>query len=128
MAQVPTQLDGPALNRHRYYDPSSGRFVSKDPLGLAGGINAYQYVPNPISWIDPLGWACSRPSGYCVNDADQHGNLSPQPNLAPGNRWQVERIYRFMPLVRLTGLIHSDSNTYRVFGAQICSEGINIIS
>ncbi|MEK6378062.1 MAG: RHS repeat-associated core domain-containing protein [Burkholderia gladioli] len=29
-------------NRHRYYDPSSGRFVSKDAIGLAGGINVYQ--------------------------------------------------------------------------------------
>nr|WP_260444701.1 RHS repeat-associated core domain-containing protein [Burkholderia sp. Bp8986] len=28
-------------NRHRYYDPSSGRFVSKDPIGLAGGINVH---------------------------------------------------------------------------------------
>nr|WP_244133224.1 RHS repeat-associated core domain-containing protein [Burkholderia gladioli] len=26
-------------NRHRYYDPSSGRFVGKDAIGLAGGIN-----------------------------------------------------------------------------------------
>ncbi|WP_179949182.1 colicin E3/pyocin S6 family cytotoxin, partial [Burkholderia sp. RF4-BP95] len=42
-------------NRHRYYDPGSGRFVSKDPIGLAGGINVYQYAPNPIEWIDPLG-------------------------------------------------------------------------
>ncbi|QRR05248.1 RHS family protein [Burkholderia sp. MS455] len=42
-------------NRHRYYDPSSGRFVSKDPIGLAGGINVYQYAPNPVQWIDPLG-------------------------------------------------------------------------
>nr|WP_260858448.1 RHS repeat-associated core domain-containing protein [Paraburkholderia sp. BCC1885] len=24
-------------NRHRYYDPGSGRFVPKDPIGLAGG-------------------------------------------------------------------------------------------
>jgi len=44
-------------NRYRYYDPASGRFVSKDPIGLAGGINAFQYAPNPVSWIDPLGLA-----------------------------------------------------------------------
>jgi len=42
-------------NRHRYYDPSSGRFVSKDPIGLQGGINVYQYVSNPSAWTDPLG-------------------------------------------------------------------------
>ncbi|MBN3794159.1 RHS repeat-associated core domain-containing protein [Burkholderia sp. Ac-20392] len=46
---------GLAYNRHRYYDPSSGRFISKDPIGLAGGINVYQYAPNPTLWIDPLG-------------------------------------------------------------------------
>ncbi|MBB3257525.1 RHS repeat-associated protein [Paraburkholderia bannensis] len=42
-------------NRHRYYDPGTGRFISKDPIGLLGGINAYQYAPNPVQWIDPLG-------------------------------------------------------------------------
>ncbi len=46
-------------NRYRYYDPGSGRFVSKDPIGLAGGLNVYQYAPNPIEWIDPLGLARS---------------------------------------------------------------------
>ncbi|MGY2166622.1 RNase A-like domain-containing protein, partial [Pseudomonas tolaasii] len=25
---------------------------------LAGGINAYQYVPNPTGWVDPLGLSC----------------------------------------------------------------------
>jgi RHS repeat-associated protein len=44
-------------NRHRYYDPGSGRFVSKDRIGLAGGINTWQYAPNPIGWIDSLGAA-----------------------------------------------------------------------
>ncbi|TRX72846.1 RHS repeat-associated core domain-containing protein [Pseudomonas mangiferae] len=42
-------------NRFRYYDPDIGRFVSQDPIGLAGGINNYQYAPNPVMWIDPLG-------------------------------------------------------------------------
>lgn len=25
------------------------------PAGLAGGLNLYQYAPNPLSWINPLG-------------------------------------------------------------------------
>ena len=44
-------------NRHRYYDPLSGRFVSKDPIGLLGGFNTHTYAPNSIQWIDPLGLA-----------------------------------------------------------------------
>jgi RHS repeat-associated protein len=42
-------------NRHRYYDPYSGRFVSKDPIGLLGGWNLHQYTLNPAEWVDPLG-------------------------------------------------------------------------
>ncbi len=42
-------------NRHRYYDPQNGRFASKDPIRLSGGINVYQYAPNPTLWIDPSG-------------------------------------------------------------------------
>ncbi|HWU52618.1 MAG TPA: RHS repeat-associated core domain-containing protein, partial [Tahibacter sp.] len=45
-------------NRFRYYDPDIGRFVSQDPIGLAGGLNSYLYAPNPIGWADPLGLAC----------------------------------------------------------------------
>ena len=42
-------------NRHRYYSPYVGRFVSKDPISLLGGNNAYMYVKNPTGWIDRLG-------------------------------------------------------------------------
>ncbi len=42
-------------NTFRYYDPDGGRFTTPDPIGLRGGINLYQYAPNPLSWIDPLG-------------------------------------------------------------------------
>ncbi len=42
--------------RNRYYSPSQGRFITKDPIGLRGGINLYAYVyNNPIGLIDPLG-------------------------------------------------------------------------
>ncbi|OSI28868.1 RHS repeat-associated core domain-containing protein [Neisseria dumasiana] len=42
-------------NRFRYYDPSVGRFISQDPIGLWGGDNLYAYVDNPTGWIDPWG-------------------------------------------------------------------------
>ena len=42
--------------RARYYNPGLQRFVSEDPIGLAGGPNVYSYVGgNPISRIDPMG-------------------------------------------------------------------------
>lgn len=45
-------------NFQRYYDPRTGRFITQDPLGLAGGLNAYAFAPNPVHWIDPLGLTC----------------------------------------------------------------------
>ncbi|MCF4987721.1 RHS repeat-associated core domain-containing protein, partial [Pseudomonas syringae] len=73
-------------NTFRYYDPEIGRFITQDPIGLAGGDNLYKYVPNPTAWVDPWGWACNRPGGYKSGDVDAHGNLSPGVNRAPGNK------------------------------------------
>ena len=43
-------------NYHRYYDPSIGRYLRADPIGLAGGINLYAYANlNPANAIDPWG-------------------------------------------------------------------------
>ncbi|MBN2439237.1 MAG: hypothetical protein JXL20_11640, partial [Deltaproteobacteria bacterium] len=45
--------------RARYYDPKAGRFITRDPIGFAGGINFYVYVANnPLNLIDPSGLAC----------------------------------------------------------------------
>ncbi|MGF0242592.1 RHS repeat-associated core domain-containing protein, partial [Rhodococcus sp. IEGM1300] len=33
----------------------TGRYLTPDPIKLAGGLNQYQYTPNPTGWVDPLG-------------------------------------------------------------------------
>jgi len=43
-------------NWNRYYDPKTGRYLTPDPIGLAGGVNPYVYVmANPLNWIDSNG-------------------------------------------------------------------------
>ncbi len=51
--------------RQREYDPDTGRFLSEDPIGFAGGdLNLYRYVRNrPLSATDPLGLSESTESG-----------------------------------------------------------------
>jgi RHS repeat-associated protein len=63
--------------RARYYSPQLGRFISEDPIGLNGGINAYEYASgNPIDLRDPLGlWTIGDPISdqwfdYSVGVAD----------------------------------------------------------
>ncbi len=45
-------------NYFRYYDPATGRYVTSDPIGLAGGLNTYGYVGgDPVGGVDFLGLA-----------------------------------------------------------------------
>ncbi len=45
-----------SYNYFRDYEPSTGRYVESDPIGLRGGINTYGYVGgNPLQLVDPRG-------------------------------------------------------------------------
>ena len=48
--------------RHRVYDPMSGRWLQRDPIGMAGGWNLYQYCGGePWGYVDPMGlWSLNR--------------------------------------------------------------------
>jgi RHS repeat-associated protein len=58
-------------NRHRYYNPGTGRFLTPDPIKLAGGLNNYQYVRNPTGWVDPLGLSECPGSGGTKSEKSQ---------------------------------------------------------
>ncbi len=56
-----------ALTLFRQYNPALGRWLSRDPLGEAEGLNLYGYAgKNPISYVDTLGldvWTMYDPRG-----------------------------------------------------------------
>ena len=54
--QILDTESGLHYNWHRFYDPSTGRYISADPIGLDGGMNLYAYVGgDPVNAIDPSG-------------------------------------------------------------------------
>ena len=54
--QYADEETGLNYNYFRDYDPSTGRYVESDPIGLRGGLNTFGYAgARPISFIDPKG-------------------------------------------------------------------------
>ena len=65
---------GLSYYRARYFDPSSGRFLQKDPIGLSGGINLYGYVSNnPVNLTDPFGLSPSFTDCFIRCAAEHYG-------------------------------------------------------
>jgi filamentous hemagglutinin len=62
---------GLCYTRFRYFDPERARWISPDPLGLAGGTNAFAFNGSPTTTTDPLGLcardASKRPSDYKIS-------------------------------------------------------------
>ncbi|WP_252371769.1 RHS repeat-associated core domain-containing protein, partial [Pseudoalteromonas sp. S558] len=109
-------------NRYRYYSPKQQRFINQDPIGLVGGINHYQYAPNPVNWVDPMGLMCeegekSLKEALAVNVATgcispklsdklylaaQEGNLTPKEIKQGLAALAVAKVAPFQPIVNQT--------------------------
>ncbi|MEN6372455.1 MAG: RHS repeat-associated core domain-containing protein [Armatimonadota bacterium] len=77
---------GLILATNRYYDPVEGRWLTRDPIGYAGGLNLYGYCSNnPVNYTDPLG-LCEDGGGSWLGDlydSWKSGELPYQIGLAP---------------------------------------------
>lgn len=70
--QIAGAWGGKFQNGHRDYDPTVGRYVESDPIGLQGGsYSTYAYVgDNPISNEDPTGMMCMAGVGCWTTPAE----------------------------------------------------------
>lgn len=89
-------------NRYRDYDPTTGRYVQADPIGLAGGSNPYLYAGgNPVTGRDSSGldyWiegpSGSEPAGHqSFNVGDPNGAYDSQSFGVNGDPWLGGEVY-----------------------------------
>jgi RHS repeat-associated protein len=108
-------------NRFRYYDSDVGMFISRDPIGLFGGFNNFQYAPNPIEWIDPLGLARSTKSSNksVQNPANSNDTEKPKPCIKFDTRAQAINMAKTLLGIPLS----QQADTHWVVGGDIRRRG-----
>jgi RHS repeat-associated protein len=90
------QETGLHYNYFRTYDPSTGRYLESDPIGLLGGLNAYGYGgASPLSFFDPLGleivgqWI-QKPTPFVSDARVEFGGGFGGPNARrPDDWWKI---------------------------------------
>ena len=97
-------------NRHRYYNPGQGRYITQDPIGLEGGLNPYQYPLNPVSWTDSMGLAPNK-YGHMKNGG-YGARPTPPPKPNPGKMPGIaEKLMPNYPIDQAS----SEPNVFKTF-------------
>ena len=107
--QYADQETGLHYNRHRYYDPARGQYLSADPLGTPDGPNGYAYVRfNPLRYVDPDGLVLFAFDG--TENTDDRDWLA-QHDSSLSNVWNFYDLYNDGDRRYITGVgtIHRDA-------------------
>jgi RHS repeat-associated protein len=77
--QGTSNAPGLSFFRNRVYDQATGRWTQEDPIGVAGGLNLYQFNGNnPVSFSDPFGLDPCKVYGNCTqSDGGSYGLVDP---------------------------------------------------
>ena len=94
-------------NRHRYYDPEIGQYISPDPIGLGGGLRPQGYVHNPVEWVDPFGLEKKEPQHRSKNAEEMADELADEINKNSVNFSTTDS----MGHIDLRGRAHFDKAT-----------------
>jgi RHS repeat-associated protein len=102
-------------NHQRYYDPSIGRYLSPDPLGLEPAPNPVAYVRNPLMQADPLGLAPICPDilkQFPGADPGYITHVGLHSNTKTFSKWHVRESEHVMPMqaIVLAGLRPARAN------------------
>jgi hypothetical protein len=72
------------ISWNRFYDPTTGRYVSADPIGLWGGVNLFAYVhDNPLNDTDLWG----------LRGRKKHSGGTCDPNKPCAKNWEILKRY-----------------------------------
>jgi RHS repeat-associated protein len=129
--QIYDSSSGLSYNYYRDYDPTTGRYLQSDPIGLSGGVSTYSYVnSSPLIWSDHYGLAAAAISpdeiSYAagVTQAIRWGNLL-GPISAAGGGTAVRGVAYCAPCIAagagglLTGYV-----TYNIYSSEI-ADGVD---
>ncbi|HDF2365897.1 TPA: RHS domain-containing protein, partial [Morganella morganii] len=109
-------------NTFRYYAPDTGRFTQQDPIGLLGGLNLYQYAPNPVGWVDPWGWAEFDVDSYeNLRAAVKGGNTGLDAHHAGQKAIMADLVAGYDPKTAPAILVSKSGHT-------VSKEGVGIVS
>ena len=93
-----TLVSGVTYYGYRYYNPSTGRFLSKDPIAENGGLNLYGFVKNdPVNLYDALG---KRPSRKRVGTYEASDFTERYIYTESGGWVDREHLHTYVPLYR----------------------------
>jgi RHS repeat-associated protein len=114
--------------RARYYDTTSGRFISEDPMQFGAGVDFYAYVANsPVNFTDPSGLCKKHPCAFS-GSAPPPGFYADLGKSDLGNQFNLWGFHHggFLDAQAYGGRRNQAYANY-VFGVYMASEGYTLL-